>query len=368
MSTNLNNKTRHSFFMNLALNQAKLNLGNTGLNPSVGCVIVKNKEIIGIGSTGYGGRPHAELNAIKNSYLNPSNSDMYITLEPCAHFGKTHPCINHIVNAKISRVFFSVNDPDERTFLKSKMILQKKGIKVHVGLLKKDISEFYRSYFYNKYNNLPFVTGKLAISKDFYSKNKKNKWITNDLSRGRGHILRFRHDAIITSVKTVIDDNPRLNCRIDGLNKFSPIKFILDYDLKIPITSKIVKNALSEKTYIIYNKIIKKKLYLLKKKGLKTIYISDYYKERKKLIYILKKIFQLGYSRILIESGLTLLDAFLRDKLINDFYLFTSNNKANSSGVNSSKKLIKNILKFKKKLYSKNINLNGDTIKIFKII
>ena len=106
--------------------QAKKSLGNTKDNPSVGCVIVKNNHVISSGCTSYNGRPHAETNAIKNSRVSVKNSDIYITLEPCSHFGKTPPCINKIINKKIKKVFFSVNDPDHRSYKKSIKLLKKK--------------------------------------------------------------------------------------------------------------------------------------------------------------------------------------------------------------------------------------------------
>ena len=132
--------------MNLALNQAKIILGNTRENPAVGCVIVKNNNVVGIGHTSINGRPHAEQNAINFSKYNKMNATLYATLEPCSNYGKTPPCVKSIVKKKIKRVIFSVNDPDIRSFKKCKNYLNKAGLKVSQNILNKEVSNFYRSY------------------------------------------------------------------------------------------------------------------------------------------------------------------------------------------------------------------------------
>ena len=192
---------KHSYFMRLALQQAKKILGNTKINPAVGCILVKNNYLISAGYTSYNGRPHAELNAINYSKVNPKYSVLYTTLEPCSHYGKTPPCTKSIIKSKIKKVFFSVNDPDPRSFNKCFAALRKRGISVGNSLLKNEVEFFYRSYFKLKKSHLPFVTCKIATSKDFYTVNKKSKWITNEYSRGRVHLLRSLH-LIFNNIKT----------------------------------------------------------------------------------------------------------------------------------------------------------------------
>ena len=140
-------------YMKLAINLAKSRKGLTGENPSVGCVIVKNDKILSIGQTGYNGRPHAETNAINNSFQNLSGSKMYVTLEPCNHYGKTPPCTKSIIKSGIKEVFYSINDIDKKVRGKSFKILNKQNIKVNVGILKDEAKELYESYIINrKYN------------------------------------------------------------------------------------------------------------------------------------------------------------------------------------------------------------------------
>ena len=165
-------------YMKLAINIASTRKGLTGDNPSVGCLIVKNDKIISIGQTGFNGRPHAEYNAL-NKKLNFSNSNLYVTLEPCSHYGVTPPCTNLINKKKIKKVFFSIYDSDSRSQKRSKNILKKRNISVTSQLLKKEGKEFYESYFLQHSKKLPLIDAKIAISKDYFTINKKKRWITN---------------------------------------------------------------------------------------------------------------------------------------------------------------------------------------------
>ena len=144
--------------MKLALEQAKRTLGNTKDNPAVGCIITKNKHVIAAGATSINGRPHAEQNAINFSKKNIKNSDLYVTLEPCSHYGLTPPCVKTIIKNKVRKVFFSVKDPDPRSFNKSSIQFKKKRINVKDGILFSKVNFFYRSYRIFKKNKVPFVT------------------------------------------------------------------------------------------------------------------------------------------------------------------------------------------------------------------
>ena len=157
---------RDKDFMRLALQLARARKGLTGDNPSVGCVITKNDKIISIGQTGYNGRPHAEYNAIKNSFEKLRGSKMYVTLEPCNHYGKTPPCTNSIIRNKISELIYSMDDIDKKVKGKSYNILSNKKIKVKRGLLKAESKNLYDSYIKNRTKKLPFVTAKIAVSKN----------------------------------------------------------------------------------------------------------------------------------------------------------------------------------------------------------
>ena len=353
--------------MRLALHQARKVEGCTKTNPAVGCIITKNNHVISAGSTSINGRPHAEQNAINFSKTNLKNSQIYVTLEPCSHYGKTPPCVKSIIKNKIKKVYFSIRDPDSRSFDKSSKILRNSGIIVNKGLLNNEIKFFYRSYLNFKKKFLPFVTYKLAISKDFYTINKeKDKWITNEFSRGRVHLMRSNHDCIMTSSSTIINDNPRLTCRIDGLINKSPSRIILDNNLKIPVDSKIVKEANNYNTIIFHNKINKKKIRLLKKVKVKIFKIpldNNGDLDLKKSLIKAKK---LGFSRIFVESGIKLATSFLEKNLIDDFKLFISSKNLGKSGEANIKKYFRYFLKNKKNIIEK-VNLFGDKLISYKL-
>jgi len=365
MFTNISNNKNQKYFMRLALQQAKINLGNTNNNPSVGCVIVKNNNIISIGRTAFKGVPHAEKNAITSCKEQLTNSTLYSTLEPCVHFGKTPPCINLIKLKKIKRVFFSLKDPDIRTFNKSKKILQKHRIKVSGGILLNQSNKFYKSYIKTKNGSLPFVTAKIAISKDLFTVSKKTKWITNEYSRARVHLMRSEHDCIITTYQTVIKDNPMLNCRIKGLENRSPDRVIIDKNLKTPINSKIIKSSSKYNTIIFYTNSNTKKINVFKKMKVKLIKIdtnlNDHF-DLQKILLVLKKI---GYSRIFLESGINLFNSFLIKKLVDEIQIFVSSKKINKSGSSKINNYVKLLLK--KKSLTINVNLFGDKLKSYRV-
>jgi len=255
---------KDKYFMGLALNLASERIGLTGSNPSVGCVIVKNSEILSFGQTSLNGRPHAEYNAIKKNKKDINNSTLYVSLEPCSHYGKTPPCTNLIINSNIKKLFFAVYDIDKRSSNKAHKILKSKGILVKKFLLKNKANELYKSYFFTKKKKMPYVIGKIACSKDFFILSK-GKFITNEHSRNVSHLLRYKNQSILISSKTLNSDNPKLTCRINGLEKYSPTRFILDKNLDIKKNSYIVKSAKKIKTYIFYNKGNIKKKNCLKK-------------------------------------------------------------------------------------------------------
>jgi len=361
MFINQNKNSDQVYFMRLALQQAQKVLGNTKENPAVGCVITKNNHVIQAAHTSIDGRPHAEQNALSYSQKKLYNCQIYITLEPCSHFGKTAACTDIIIKKKIKKVFFSILDPDVRSFNKSSKIFNKFKISVNKGLLKKEIAKFYKSYINYKKEGLPYVTSKIAITKDFYTKNKHKKWITNKFSRGRVHLLRSIHDCVMTSSNTVIEDNPRLTCRIKGIKNRSPNKIILDNKLKIGINSNVIKDSKFNQTIIFYNKINKKKIKLLKRLNIKLYRIPLDDRGCINLTKALTKAKELGFSRIFLETGIKLNTSFLKEKLINNFKIFISNKKAGLKGVKSFKNSFKTFLK-SKQYQIEQVNLLGDKL------
>ncbi len=337
-----NFKSRHSYFLSLAFEQAKINLGSTSKNPSVGCVIERDGSIISSGHTSLNGRPHAEYNAL-NKRKNFKNANLYVTLEPCSHYGVTPPCTNIIVKKKIKKVYYSSFDFDIRSKKKSKKILNKRKIIVKESLLQQDGLDFYKSYYLQHSSNLPLINAKIAVSKDYFTKNLKKKRITNLQSERRTHLLRSMHDCIISTSKSINDDDSLLNCRIDGLKNKSPHLFILDRNLKLKKKLKLFNIIKNRKTMLFTCSNNRKKISFLKRKGIKVIQINSLKNKNdfKKLFLILKK---KGYSRIFVESGLTFLNFLIKNKFLNNIYLFKSRNSLKKLGANySSSNLIKKI-------------------------
>jgi len=357
MSTNQNNSDNK--FMRLAFEKASEHLGSTKENPSVGCIVVKNGSIVSSGVTSVNGRPHAEINALKLN-KNSFASTLYTTLEPCIHYGKTSPCINQILKKKINRVCYPILDCDKRTHNKAETILKKNKIKVKIGILKKKAKVFYKSYFLSQENNsLPFLDAKIAISKDYFSVNKRKKWITNFLSRNKVHLIRSKYDCILSTYKTVNKDNSRLNCRIQGLEHLSPSRVIIDKDLKLKKKLNIYNSSKKIKTYVITSENNKKKEKFLKSKNIKIIkiYNKKTFINYKAILIELKK---RGFSRILCESGFHTTRELLKNNLIYNFHIFQSSDRLGKNGRNSYRNLLHNV-KFKEK-NKININLFGNEL------
>ena len=350
-------KTRHNFFSNLAFNLAEIHLGKTNTNPSVGCVVVKNDSVISSGVTSISGRPHAEFNAL-NKNINFKNSEIYLTLEPCTHFGKTPPCIDLIKRKNIKKVYYCYDDPDLRTFKKAKKILKKKITKLKISSKN---SDFYKGYYLNKKKNIPLIDAKIAISKDFYTISRKSKWITNYMSRKVGHLLRSKYNCIISTSKTVNKDNSLLNCRINGLNNYKPDLIIIDRKLKLKKKLALFNITKKRNTYIVTSSTNDQKISYFKKKKIKIIRIKklDSKNDFKKLF---KKIFLIGKRRILIETGLVFLNKLIKFNLIDDLYVFEAGKSLRKYGFNKIK--LNNLRNYASKNQLK-VNLKED--KLFKI-
>ena len=344
----VNNSTSH--FIELAFEQAKINLGATGTNPSVGCVVVKNNSIISSGYTSIKGRPHAEYNSL-NKNLNFKGASLYVSLEPCSHYGLTPPCTDIIIKKGIKKVYFSLNDVDPRS---AKLALEKfksNKIKVKSGFLKKYAKYFYKSYLDKKKN---YLDAKIAISQDYFTINKKSKWISNEYSLKRAHLLRSNYDCIISTSKSINIDNSKLDCRIEGLEHKSPAVVIIDKNYKLKSNVEILKNLKKRRILLFTNKQNQKKEKHFKQLGVKVIKLKQF-----TINGILQKLNYLGYSRFLLECGLTYLNYAIQQKAVNDLYVFKSSKKLKKSGINNSSNSVIKKIKLKNKI---RVNLFEDTL------
>ena len=225
---------------------------------------------------------------------------------------------------------------------------------------------FYRSYIKSKTETFPFVTCKVAMSKDFYLINNNSKWVTNLSSRKRVHLMRSNHDCILTSSSTIINDNPALTCRIDGLSKYSPTRIILDNHLKTSLNSNVYSNTKKIKTIIFYNKTDNKKVNKFKKQGIKLYKIPLDKNGNLNLKQVLIKAKKLMFYRIFLESGLKLVENFLTLNLVDDLKIFNSNKKLKNNGKDTIKKILLKFTKGKTKKVE-NINLFGEVLTSYKL-
>lgn len=304
-------------FMNYALNLAKKNLGQTAPNPAVGCVIVKNDEIIATGVTAKNGRPHAETQAlaqVKNK-KDCEGAEIYVTLEPCCHQGLTPPCVDEIIKAKPKRVIIATSDIDQRVDGGGIKKLSGAGIEVICGVLETEAKEVNRGFFKAKSSGLPFVTLKLATSLDgkVATKNFDSKWITNEKSRRFAHFLRAKNEAILVGATTVKKDDPSLDCRLAGLEEFSPKRVVVAGDLNFDFGLKIFQNS-AKNAAIFLTKIGQK---IPKNFPAEVIFCA----EKNGLIDLqdaMKKLCESGVNSVLVEGGQKIASDFLKENLVDE--------------------------------------------------
>lgn len=318
--------------MNFAIELAKSVKGQTTPNPPVGAVIVNNGAIIGFGAHLKNGEDHAEIAALKMAKNAITHATLYVTLEPCSHFGKTPPCTNAIIESGIVRVVIACLDKNKK--VRGIQTLENAGIKVEVGLLKEEAQPLYDVFFHNITKGLPYVTLKTAMSLDGKTATKtgESKWITNELARKDGHYYRHINDAILVGVNTVICDNPSLTTRMnEGRN---PIRIILDTHLRTPIHSKVIHDNQSE-TWIFTNNCIsaEQKKIFLDKPGMRIITLES---ATVKIKSVLEFLLSEGIATVLVEGGATINDAFLQTKSIDKLICYIAPSLIGGQGALSS--------------------------------
>ena len=234
----------HSDFMKIALSLAERRKGLTHPNPTVGCVIVKDGKVVGRGYHERAGKPHAEVVALQEAGEKARGSTVYVTLEPCSHYGKTPPCSDALIKAGVKEVFVAVQDPNPLVSGKGINRLKEAGIKVHVGLCEEEARRLNEDFFLYIREKRPYITLKMAQSIDgrFATLTGDSKWITSEESRRLAHKLRAEASAILVGVGTVISDDPQLTVRHVKTDK-QPLKVIFDPNLDTPLSSKVFKEG-----------------------------------------------------------------------------------------------------------------------------
>ncbi|WP_350345098.1 bifunctional diaminohydroxyphosphoribosylaminopyrimidine deaminase/5-amino-6-(5-phosphoribosylamino)uracil reductase RibD [Proteinivorax tanatarense] len=291
--------------MRRALDIAKEGRGQVSPNPLVGAVIVKGNRIIAEGYHEYYGGPHAEINALKNCHENLEDAVMYVTLEPCSHYGKTPPCAEAIVESGIKQVVVAMKDPNPLVAGKGITILKKKGIEVITGVLEneaKKLNEFFIKYILEK---KPFVIVKTAMTLDgkIATVSGDSKWITNKLSRAYVHDLRNQVAAIMVGIGTVLNDDPFLTSRLPDGRGADPHRIVVDSTAQIPLSAKVLNIDSKAKTIIATTEHTdSSKISSLKAKGAEII-VTPNTTGKVDLSYLLSKLGEMKIDSLLIEGG-----------------------------------------------------------------
>ena len=310
-------------FMRLAIKLADKGKGKVNPNPLVGAVIVKNEKVIGSGYHEVCGESHAEVNAFNHLTENCEGADIYITLEPCSHYGRTPPCVDKIIEMGISKVYIGVLDPNPLVAGKGITKLRLAGIEVEVGILEDECirqQEVFRKYITTK---KPFVLYKSAMSLDgkIATKHGESMWISSEESMKEVQELRNYLMGIMIGVDTIIADNPRLTCRLNGGR--NPIRIVVDSKLRIPRWANVLTDEFSKDTIIATTnlccKVYKKELMA---NGIKVIETSSK-RGKVNLEELMRKLGKLGIDGILLEGGSTVAYSAISEEIVDkiQFYI-----------------------------------------------
>lgn len=327
-----------SFYMQRAIELAKLGIGHTKTNPLVGCVIVKDEKIIGEGAHLKFGENHAEINAIedaKNRGEDIKGATLYVNLEPCSHFGKTPPCAMRIVKEGIKRVVIGTTDPFEKVSGEGIKILEDVGISLTEGVCLEECLSLNERFFTYVKKKRPFVVFKSGMSLDgkIATEKGESKWITSEFSRSYSHELRGKLDAIMVGIETVIVDDPMLNVR-HGKYRVNPIRIITDSKLRIPLDAKVLSSDLDSIAIIATTKNFNREKFekLNKMKNVEVLICKE--KNNKvDLIDLMERLKKFDISSILLEGGKTLAAEMLKNNLVDKFYIFMAPILLGSKGI-----------------------------------
>jgi len=311
-------------FMSLALALGRRGLGNAWPNPAVGAVVVKNGAVVGRGWTQPGGRPHAEVEALRRAGEAARGATLYATLEPCSHHGKTPPCVDAVLAAGIARVVSALEDPNPRIAGEGHARLRAQGVAVDVGPGGADALRAHAGHFRRVRDGRPHVTLKLAVSADGKAglSGRKPATITGEAARERVHLMRAMNDAVVTGIGTVLSDDPQLNCRLPGMERRSPVRVVLDSNLRLPPNSRLADSATRTLDWVFIDESAQPAHEdELTKEGVEILRVPAV-KGRLDLSAVLRGLAARGITRVMVEAGPILSAAFIAADLVDEVALF----------------------------------------------
>lgn len=309
-------------YMRLAMQLAGNAIGRTSPNPLVGAVIVKDNRVVGCGWHRKAGTPHAEVHALNQAGELAQGADVYVTLEPCAHYGKTPPCAKALVEAKVKNVYGGLLDVNPKVAGKGFKILEDAGIHVEYGFLQDELRKQNEVFFKWIEHKKPFIVLKAAMTLDgkIATATGQSKWITNETSRAYGYKLRDIYDGIMVGINTVIEDNPMLTARVDGGK--NPIRIVVDSSLRIDINANVVQDKSAKTIVATTDKADKDKILKLQAQDVDVIVVDKDKNDKVDIEKLLDILGQQNICSILVEGGATLSGSFVAKKLVDKVYFF----------------------------------------------
>ncbi len=312
-------------FMKLAIKEARKGLGRTSPNPAVGAVIVKEGRVVASGYHRAAGMPHAEVEAFEKIGNRAPGGTLYVTLEPCNHFGKTPPCTELVLKSGVKRVVVGMRDPNPLVTGGGCEYLEKNGLEVVTGILEDECIRLNEAFIKFISTGRPFVIAKSAITLDGWTATsaQHSQWITNEKSRGFVHRLRDRVDAVMMGVGTVLVDNPAMTARFKVKQGKDPIRIVVDTNFRTPPDAKVMKNESAAPT-IIATSIDGNRFYLgcgPHPKGVEAL-VCPTLAGKIDLAALMEKLGKMSITSVLLEGGSMILGTMLRAQLIDKFYVF----------------------------------------------
>ncbi len=324
-------------YMALALTLGRRGLGRTWPNPAVGAVIVKDDMIVGRGWTQPGGRPHAEVEALRRAGKAARGATLYVTLEPCSHHGKTPPCANAIIAAGIQRVVSALEDPNPKVAGEGHRRLAAAGIDVDIGIGAEQARRDHAGHIRRVRDGRPNVMLKLAISADgkVGAAGRRPLVITGSEVRDRVHLLRAQSDAIMVGIGTALADDPLLTCRLPGMEKDSPVRVVLDGRLRLPVSSRLAQTAREVPVWVVGSSDAPSaNEQALSAAGAHVLRVPSR-DGRLDISAVLKVLAERGITRLMVEGGPTLAASLVATDLVDEAKLFRSAKMVGADAINA---------------------------------
>ncbi len=316
--------TAETSYMKLALRLAARGAGWVSPNPMVGAVVVKDGQIVGQGYHRRAGAPHAEVEALRQAGNAARGADLYVTLEPCNHQGRTPPCTQAILAAGVSRVIIATQDPNPQVAGGGAEYLKSQGVAVETGLLEDEARRLNEAWFHWVETGRPWVIAKAACSLDgkIATAGGESQWLTGESARAYGHRLRHRVDAILVGINTALADNPQLTTRLPRGRGQDPIRVVLDSRLRLPLTAKLLHLDSPAPTWVACTRAApKEKIKAIKDLGAEVLVFPPE-AGRVPLKPLLELLGRQQVQSLLVEGGAEVLGAFFDQRLVNQFYFF----------------------------------------------